>query len=570
MVTSAADSGPGTLREAINKANLQSGADVVEFSASLTSGISVASPLPISEFVEITAAGRDAVVIDGTSAGRLFEVAEAGNVDGLVLRNIVIQNAGDASLDGGAVHLAGKTSLQAFDTIFDGNVGRSGGAVYASNGNVLFDGCTFSGNSANGSGGAVWAGRTFIANDSSFEDNTAVGQGGAVLLRPVQDAVVDFDDSVLRGNSSGSNGGAIFHNGGATRIDLNLDHTIVEYNTAGTLGGGIYVGNGGHINLSRFRLSHNTALGGNQSSAGGGLYLYDHDQLNAEHGEISFNNLLGNPDQGTFNNRVGGGVYARQGLLRFVNVTLARNTAYRGAGLFIASGADRCDVVFTHSTISDNKAIVAGGGVAIFGGNFQLTLANSVLAGNYDPSAGVDDQRNDADLSSFASSVSLLRVNLLGPRFTGVPGTQNAIITTTPGLRPLGFHDGEHRTMPPAIPGVHGGPHHAFDNAAPAVSVNPGPDGIFGTSDDTPLTSDQTGRLPRDAYNAPDIGAAEAVLSGDANFDGKVDLADFVILRNHFGSGSLFAQGDFNGDGRVDLADFVLLRNNFGSAIDFS
>ena len=59
------------------------------------------------------------------------------------------------------------------------------------------------------------------------------------------------------------------------------------------------------------------------------------------------------------------------------------------------------------------------------------------------------------------------------------------------------------------------------------------------------------------------------VLAGDANRDRIVDLADFVILRNNFGTtASVFSQGDFNYDGVVDLADFVILRNNFGQTLD--
>jgi len=59
------------------------------------------------------------------------------------------------------------------------------------------------------------------------------------------------------------------------------------------------------------------------------------------------------------------------------------------------------------------------------------------------------------------------------------------------------------------------------------------------------------------------------VLPGDANGDGRVDLADFGILRSNFGS--LFAggpaAGDFDGDGDVDLADFGLLRARFGDEL---
>ena len=67
----------------------------------------------------------------------------------------------------------------------------------------------------------------------------------------------------------------------------------------------------------------------------------------------------------------------------------------------------------------------------------------------------------------------------------------------------------------------------------------------------------------------PDAEQPELVLIGmvgDASFDWKVDLDDFVILKNNFGTGSSFGEGDFDLDGDVDLDDFVGLKNNFGQA----
>jgi uncharacterized protein (DUF2141 family) len=55
-------------------------------------------------------------------------------------------------------------------------------------------------------------------------------------------------------------------------------------------------------------------------------------------------------------------------------------------------------------------------------------------------------------------------------------------------------------------------------------------------------------------------------LSGDANGDGKVDLTDFGIVKDNFGSGSALCQGDFNGDASVDLTDFGILKQNFGAS----
>jgi len=79
--------------------------------------------------------------------------------------------------------------------------------------------------------------------------------------------------------------------------------------------------------------------------------------------------------------------------------------------------------------------------------------------------------------------------------------------------------------------------------------------------------TDMTG-APRDA--APDVGCYEStaapLIPGDANRDGKVDLYDFVALKQNFGlqSGARWDQGDFDGDGDVSLQDFVILKQNFG------
>jgi len=59
---------------------------------------------------------------------------------------------------------------------------------------------------------------------------------------------------------------------------------------------------------------------------------------------------------------------------------------------------------------------------------------------------------------------------------------------------------------------------------------------------------------------------AGPTLQADFDGDGDVDLDDFVILKNHFGTGTTHAEGDADLDGDVDLDDFVILKNEFGSS----
>lgn len=64
----------------------------------------------------------------------------------------------------------------------------------------------------------------------------------------------------------------------------------------------------------------------------------------------------------------------------------------------------------------------------------------------------------------------------------------------------------------------------------------------------------------------PQAVLVQAAFGGDANLDGKVSLADFLILRSAFGQAdATWSVADFTGDGTVSLADFLVLRSNFGA-----
>lgn len=60
----------------------------------------------------------------------------------------------------------------------------------------------------------------------------------------------------------------------------------------------------------------------------------------------------------------------------------------------------------------------------------------------------------------------------------------------------------------------------------------------------------------------------ENKLTGDADDDGEVSFADFLVLSSNFGAevDAVWEDGDFDGDGAVSFADFLLLSANFGNA----
>jgi hypothetical protein len=81
--------------------------------------------------------------------------------------------------------------------------------------------------------------------------------------------------------------------------------------------------------------------------------------------------------------------------------------------------------------------------------------------------------------------------------------------------------------------------------------------------------------LPAGSVQDPDGNALAAdvtmnffFLQGDANHDGRVNLADFNLLAANFGQSPRdFTQGDFTYDGTVNLSDFNVLAGRFGGVV---
>jgi hypothetical protein len=71
----------------------------------------------------------------------------------------------------------------------------------------------------------------------------------------------------------------------------------------------------------------------------------------------------------------------------------------------------------------------------------------------------------------------------------------------------------------------------------------------------------------RDVFLGGDLISSGNKLNGDAEFDGQVQFADFVILSSNFGKSGVWSQGDFDVDGVVQFGDFVILSNNFGQSV---
>src|SRR4029434_5986681 len=77
LVTSLADAGSGSLRDAIADANDSSGADIIVFRKGLTGSIKLATgEIDITDTLAIKGPGATKLAIDGKSAPRIFDVLD--------------------------------------------------------------------------------------------------------------------------------------------------------------------------------------------------------------------------------------------------------------------------------------------------------------------------------------------------------------------------------------------------------------------------------------------------------------------------------------------------------------
>ena len=502
-VTSTADGGPGSLREAI--ANAAAGETIdftVNGSITLTSG-----ELAIARNLTVLGPGPGNLTIQrspaaGTPDFRIFHV-QAGSVriSGLTLSN------GRAPL-GAGIH--NERDLIVEDCVLSGNTATiAGGAIHNSSGTLTLNGSTLSSNAVAAAGGDDASGGglnntgTATLNECLLTGNAAMGgpadgdgAGGAIH----NTGTIIIRHSTLRGNAAAGaaagngSGGAIRNGGTVTLTNSLVSENMATGGAAGgdSSGGAIY--SDGTAELWSSTIRDNAAVGGAAAagpgggSRGGGI-VNDLGTVMVIQSTISGNTATG----GTSADNVGGagqggGLASECGTVIVDNSTLSGNRAVPGRGS--AAGATAGGGIFndcgsaslTHSTVTDN----AGGagstprGSGLFNTTGGVELKNTILAGN---GAGAD-LFNEETGAVFSGGF-----NLVGSTNAPVTaGPQDRFNVTAAELR-LGALDDN------------GGPTftHALLCGSPAING--------GDNADAPLT-DQRG-FPRIVGGRIDVGALE-------------------------------------------------------------
>ena len=159
LVTSTADSGSGSLRQAISDADAD---DVILFDATVfpsgtTTAILLSTNLALNKEITIDAGATESprrVALDAQSSGRCAYITADGEVDVI---GIELRNASQAG-NGGAVYCGSTRPCFFVNCSFKSNTGNTGGGLSTTvAADLTFDRCEFIGNSSSGNGGALYA-----------------------------------------------------------------------------------------------------------------------------------------------------------------------------------------------------------------------------------------------------------------------------------------------------------------------------------------------------------------------------------------------------------------------------
>jgi predicted outer membrane repeat protein len=398
VVTSTADSGAGTLRQALVDLCPDG---VITFAPELTASgpatITLTSgELTVDKAVTIDGPGAAQLAISGNRVTRILfiDIGARAKLAGLTLRDGkanscgAINNMGSLTVTNSSFLSntvtgmgGGICSSDAALTVIGGDfrnnkAGDSGGGIYADLGTLTVTGAGFINNSATMFGGAIRnLDGTLSITGATFLSNTAMFGGG--LISGGVTGTLTLADSTFTANRASFSGGAIL-NGGT----LTATRTAFSGNVASSFGGGA-IHNGGVM-----RVRDSTFVGNLSYADGGGLY--NGGWLEVTGGELANNAAT----------RSGGGLY-NGGWLTVTNSTVQSGTANLGGGLY----NDRGWALLTGATIAANMAISNGGAIGNNHTSATLSIVASSLLSN-------NTQANGGAISNIAGAVSILTSTL--------------------------------------------------------------------------------------------------------------------------------------------------------------
>jgi hypothetical protein len=252
LVSTIADGGDGSLREAVAAANAAQAAATIRFDGALSSQtlLLAGGELVLDGNLTIDASALSGgFTISGNHSNRIFEVNGGATV---TLNSLSLMNgyAGSGAW-GGAIQVDSGGVLTLTNCAVSGNsASGAGGGIATFSGVVNINNSTISSNSASGAAAIENDAGTLTINASTLSGNVSTGNGGAIDNDA--SATLLINNSTFSGNSAGGAGGSIENYQSAAT----LNNCTLSANSA-TFGGGI--NNAGTLALTNTIVAGNTA-----------------------------------------------------------------------------------------------------------------------------------------------------------------------------------------------------------------------------------------------------------------------------------------------------------------------
>jgi outer membrane protein assembly factor BamB len=401
-VTSTADSGPGSLRQAIKDV---CPGGTIDFNMSFPATITLSTFLQLDKDLTISGPGVDKLTISGNGTTSIF-YNDYSNPKTISISSITIANANN---DGG-IYNFGNLTIENVTFSNNQTTGTGGGLHNGYTGTVTVTDSEFIGNhtpsSVSAYGGGIYNEGTLDVTNSKFSENIA-GWGGSGIANS---GVLMVSDSIFSGNSTPNAGAGIYNFGAAT-----IDNVIFSANNA-HIGGGI--SSSGTLSILNSTFSDNTA-----AFIGGGV---DAGGLTTIRSSTFINNDV--TDEYSW----GGGIanWGNNNNLTVSNSTIVGNNAALGGGLYNTTNATLINNTFSENSASQSGGAVYNAGTLIFSNNI---LANSLL--------GVDCYNNGGTIAT--NKNNLVENNSTTPNNCGIP-----TLSSDPQLGTMTNNTGSTQTMP--------------------------------------------------------------------------------------------------------------------------
>jgi len=360
LVTSAADDGPGSLRDVLKNAD---DGKIIRIKLPPSSTIILESSLKITKDITIVAEDYAVTITryidddpDNNFRGSFFIIGDDTKSGTLTLGG---NGSTDITIDGKKNKLLDELWIYAA-VLINVNNGEL----------VMNEGVTLQNNS--NSGVYVDVNGTFTMKGGTISGNEAEYNGGGVFVD--DNGTFNMTDGIISGNKTGhmDGGGVYVAYSGST---FTMDGGTIYNNEAAERGGGVHVSGG------TFTMKGGTISGNIAASDGGGV-LVVMGTFNMSAGTISSNTATEN----------GGGVEVFEGTFNMSAGTIGgddKNTAQKGGGVYVFAGTFNMS---GSAEVSGNEAGVSGGGVYVSG----YTYSSQEYLGTFIMTGGTVVKRNTA------------------------------------------------------------------------------------------------------------------------------------------------------------------------------